>query len=249
VLVVVEHRNVQRGPQARLHLEAAGLGDVLQVDAPEAGGDRGDRGHDAFDISGVQADGDGVDVSQVREQGRLAFHHQQRRGWPEVAQAEDGGAVGDDCDSVVLAGQVPDGTRDGRDPGSDSPHPRGVGEREVLRGTQSDPDAGAGLAAAAAFHRQVRAVDQLEPELGAQPLLQPAQGGLAVGGEPEPGPAGCALVAGPGQDRAGGGRGDLGDLAGAAVYHDYLERERDVYAGRWAGRAAGPADGHRSFPA
>ena len=39
VLVVVEHRDVEAGPQPLLDGEAGRGGDVLEVDAPERGGD------------------------------------------------------------------------------------------------------------------------------------------------------------------------------------------------------------------
>ena len=45
---------------------------------------------------------DEVDVGEALEQHRLAFHHRLGRERAEVAEAEDGGAVGDDGDEIAL---------------------------------------------------------------------------------------------------------------------------------------------------
>ena len=49
---------------------------------------------------------DGIDVGEALEQHRLAFHHRLGGERAEVAQAEDGGAVGDDGDEIALGGVV-----------------------------------------------------------------------------------------------------------------------------------------------
>ena len=70
VLVVVEDRDVELLAQPRLDLEAARRGDVLEVDAAEAGGDQLDGAHDLVDVLGVEADRPGVDVGEPLEQRR-----------------------------------------------------------------------------------------------------------------------------------------------------------------------------------
>ena len=57
VLVVVEDGDVESVAQPALDLEAARRGDVLQVDAGEAGGDRLDDLDDRVGVLGVQAIG------------------------------------------------------------------------------------------------------------------------------------------------------------------------------------------------
>ena len=107
VLVVVEDGDVELGPQALLDLEAARRRDVLEVDPAEAGRD---RLHDRDDLVGVlrvEADRPGVDAAELLEQQRLALHHGHRGFRADVAEAEDGGAVGDDGDGVLLDRQVP----------------------------------------------------------------------------------------------------------------------------------------------
>ena len=87
VLVVVEHRDVESLAQPRLDLEAARRRDVLEVDAGEAGGDRGDRLDDLVDVLGVEAHRPGVDVGEALEQRRLALHDRQRGVRTDVAEA------------------------------------------------------------------------------------------------------------------------------------------------------------------
>ncbi len=102
VLVVVEDRDVQLLAQPGLDLEAARRGDVLQVDAGEPGRDRLDHLDDLLGVLGVQAERPGVDAGEPLEQRGLALHHRQRGLRADVAEAEHGGAVGDDRDAVAL---------------------------------------------------------------------------------------------------------------------------------------------------
>ena len=87
VLVVVEHGDVAHLLQAALHLEAAGGGDVLQVDAAEALGDQGDGLHQLVHVLGVHAEGEGVHPAELLEEGALALHHRHTGGRTDVPQA------------------------------------------------------------------------------------------------------------------------------------------------------------------
>src|SRR5699024_3687085 len=62
VLVVVEDGDVQLLLEPGEDLEAAGSGDVLEVDAAVDRGDRPDDADDLLGVGGVEADGPGVDV-------------------------------------------------------------------------------------------------------------------------------------------------------------------------------------------
>ena len=53
------------------------------------------------DVLGVDLEVDGIDVGEALEQDRLAFHHRLGGQRAEIAEAEDGGAVGDDGDHVA----------------------------------------------------------------------------------------------------------------------------------------------------
>ena len=136
VLVVVEHRDVERLPQPALDLEAAGGGDVLEVDPAVAGGQQLDRAHDLVGVLGGQADRPGVDPGELLEQQGLALHHRHGRLGADVAQAEHGRAVGDHGHGVALDGQLAGVGRVGGDRPADPGHPGGVGHRQVVAGPQ-----------------------------------------------------------------------------------------------------------------
>ena len=80
----------------------------------------------------VEADREGVDAGELLEQQRLALHHRQGGLRADVAEAEHGGAVGDDGDGVALDREVVDR---GRLVGDGHAHPgdaRRVGHRQVV---------------------------------------------------------------------------------------------------------------------
>jgi hypothetical protein len=102
VLVVVEDRDVELLAQPLLDLEAAGRGDVLEVDAAERRGDRLADRDDLVDVLRVEADREPVDAGEVLEERGLPLHDRHRRLRADVAEAEHGGPVGDDRDRVAL---------------------------------------------------------------------------------------------------------------------------------------------------
>jgi hypothetical protein len=161
VLVVVEDRDLELGPQPLLDLEAARGRDVLEVHAAEAGRDRLHRGHDRVGVLGVQADRERVDARELLEQHRLALHHGQGRRRPDVAQAEDRGAVGDHGHGVAL-----DRVLEGLDRvfGDRTAHARdagGVGHREVVARLERVLVAQLDLAADVDQQRPVGGVDHV----------------------------------------------------------------------------------------
>ena len=82
-------------------------------------------------VLGVDLEVDGIDVGEALEQHRLAFHHRLRGQRAEIAEAEDGGAVGDDGDHVAARRVVEGAARifgDGLDRHGDA---RRIGERQV----------------------------------------------------------------------------------------------------------------------
>ena len=168
VLIVVEHRDVQLLAQPVLDLEAAGGRDVLEVDAAEPRSQVLDRLDDLVRFLGGQADGEGVDAGELFEEHRLAFHHRHRRLRPDVAEPQDGRAVGDDRDGVLLHRQGEraltiffDGQADPCDPG-------GVRHREVVARTNGHLALDLDLAAKVHEKRAVGDVD--DPQ--ARRLLQ-----------------------------------------------------------------------------
>ena len=160
VLVVVEDRDVELGPQPLLDLEAARSGDVLEVDAAKA---RRDRLHDRDDlvrVLRVEAERPGVDAAELLEQERLALHHRHRGLRADVAEAEHGGAVGDDRDGVLLARQVPRELAIGGDRLADARHAGGVRHREVV--ARLDRDLRLHLDLAAEMHQECAIGDVLD---------------------------------------------------------------------------------------
>src|SRR5690606_33291620 len=170
VLVVVEHRDVQLLPQARLDFQAAGSRDGLQDDAAV---DRCDQYQGADDLDGAlaaQAQRPGVDPGELLEQRGLSFHHRQRCFRTEVAQAEHGRAVGDHGDGVALDREPPGVFRVLRDRGAHPGHAGGVGAGEVVAVGQGDP--GVDLYLAAQVHQEgaVRDLAHPDPVQGVQHL-------------------------------------------------------------------------------
>ncbi len=136
VLVVVEDRDVEPLLKPALDLEAARGGDVLEVDAAEAGRDGGDRGDDLVHVGRGEADRPGVDTAELLEQHRLALHHRHRRLGADVAEPEHRGAVADDRDRVLLDREVPDLADVLGDRGADPRDAGRVSHREVVAGPE-----------------------------------------------------------------------------------------------------------------
>ena len=103
VLIVVKDRNAHLAAQPLLDVEAFRRFDVFQVDAAEAGLQQPDGLTEQLGVFGVQFQVDGVEVGEALEQERLALHDGLAGQRADIAQAEDGGAVGDDGDQVALA--------------------------------------------------------------------------------------------------------------------------------------------------
>ena len=102
MLVVVEDGNVEPFPKPFLNLEASWCADVLEVDASERGCDAYHRLDDLVGVLGIEADGKGVDASELLEQHRLAFHDRHRSERAEVAKAQDRRAVTDHRNGIAL---------------------------------------------------------------------------------------------------------------------------------------------------
>ncbi len=134
VLVVMKHRNIEQFPQLLLDDEAFRRLDVLQVDAAPALAEQLDAVDDLLRVFRRHFEVDGIDVGEALEQHRLAFHHWFCRQRAEVAEAEDGRAVGNDGDEIALGGVVVgavlvrgDGQHRHGDPGR-------IGQRQVALG-------------------------------------------------------------------------------------------------------------------
>ncbi|MCY1518156.1 hypothetical protein D9M68_528650 [compost metagenome] len=104
VLVVVEHRDLHALAQLALDVEAVRGLDVFQVDGAEGGLQRGDDLDQLDRVLLVDLDVEHVDAGEFLEENALAFHHRLGGQRADVAQAQHGGAVGNDTHEVAARG-------------------------------------------------------------------------------------------------------------------------------------------------
>ena len=105
MLIVVEDRDAHAAPQRLFDDEAVRGLDVLKIDAAEARLQRRDDLHQALRVALVDLDVEDIDVGELLEQHRLAFHDRLRGQAADGTQTEHGGAVGDHRHQVA-AGRV-----------------------------------------------------------------------------------------------------------------------------------------------
>ena len=149
--------------QPALDLEAARRGDVLEVDAAEARGERDDRADDLVDILGREADRKGVDAAELLEQDRLALHNRESRLGPDVTQAKHGGSIGDDGDRVLLDRKRPDLRGIRGDGARDAGDARRICHRQVVTSLERRARRDLELPAQMKQERPVRDVLDVEP--------------------------------------------------------------------------------------
>ena len=109
----------------------SGRADVLEIDAAERGPEEAHSVDELVDVLGRDFEVDGIDVGEALEEHRLAFHHRLRGERAEIAETEDGGAVGDDGDEVAARRVVEGGVRVLGDPLHRNGDARRIGERQV----------------------------------------------------------------------------------------------------------------------
>ena len=131
VLVVVEDRDIHQLAQPAFDDEAVGRLDVLEIDAAEGRLEIAHRVDEGVDVLGVDLEIDRIDVGEALEEDGLAFHHRLRGERAEIAEAEDGGAVGDDRDEIAARRVVEGLVRVLGDRLDRNRDPRRVGERQV----------------------------------------------------------------------------------------------------------------------
>ncbi|MNQ84856.1 hypothetical protein D3C85_999960 [compost metagenome] len=134
MLIIVEHRDVAAGDQRLFNLEALGGLDVFQIDATEGVGDSRDSVDELLAGVVFHLDVDGVDAGEALEQQGLALHHRLGGQRPQIAQPQDGGAVGDDGHQVALAGVAVGIIGIGGDLAHRLGDARAVGQRQIAGG-------------------------------------------------------------------------------------------------------------------
>ncbi len=104
LLIVVPDRDLALLAQRVEYAEALGLGDVLEVDAAQAGLRQLDELDELVGVFGVDHEGKAVDAAQVAVEQALALHDRQAGLGADVAHAQHARAVGDHRDGVPLVG-------------------------------------------------------------------------------------------------------------------------------------------------
>ena len=134
MLIVMEDRDVEQFAQPLLDDETLRRLDVFQIDAAPALAEQLDAIDEFVRVFGRNFEVDRIDVGKALEQHRLAFHDRLGRQRAEIAETENGGAVGDDGDEIAL-GRVVVGTAfifgDGQHRDRDA---RRIGQRQVALG-------------------------------------------------------------------------------------------------------------------
>ena len=134
VLVIVEHRNVAARDQRFLNLETLRRLDIFQIDATKGIGDGRHRVDKLLAGLVLHLDVDGVDTGEALEQQRFAFHHRLGGQRPQIAQTQNGGAVGDDGHQIALAGITVGIGRVGGDLAYRLGDTRAIGQRQIVGG-------------------------------------------------------------------------------------------------------------------
>ena len=138
VLVIVEDGDVALLLQLLLDLKAPGSGDVLQVDAAEGAGYQVHGVDELVHVLGLDAQREGVHAAEGLEQHALALHDWHTGLGADVAQTQNGGAVGDDGAQVVPAGQLIALVDVLLDLKAGLGHAGGVGQGQVVLGGNGD---------------------------------------------------------------------------------------------------------------
>ena len=134
MLIVVEHGDVADLLQTALHLKAAGRGDVLQIDAAEAAGEQVAGADDLVHVFAPDAQRNGVHAAELLEEHALALHDGHAGLRADVAQTEDGGAVGDHGHGIPPAGQFIALAGILLDLQAGLGHAGGIGQRQIFLG-------------------------------------------------------------------------------------------------------------------
>ncbi|MNQ80878.1 hypothetical protein D3C85_958760 [compost metagenome] len=119
--------------QLLFNVEALGRLDVFQVDAAQRGFQRRDDVDQLVGVVFGQFDVEHVDAGKLLEQAALAFHDRLGGQRTDVAQAQDGGAVGDHAHQVAARGVLGRGViallEDGH---ASCRHAGGIGQGQVV---------------------------------------------------------------------------------------------------------------------
>ena len=128
----MEHRDAHFLLQRLLDDEAFRSLDVLKVDAAERGFHRPYGSDELFGAARLEAQVEHVDIGEILEQDALAFHNRFGGVRPDVAEPEDGCAVGDHSHQIGAPGVFGHQSLILRDGLAGFRHTRRIGEGQIL---------------------------------------------------------------------------------------------------------------------
>ena len=129
--VVVEDGDMELVLELRFELEAAGRGDVFEVDRDVVGAERAAEIDDLVDVAQIEADDDAVQAHERGVEERLALEDGNDAAGAQVAESQHAAAVGDYEHVLADGGQPPQFAFVLRDLLADACDARGVGEPHV----------------------------------------------------------------------------------------------------------------------
>ena len=106
MLVVVEDGDVAAFLELAFDLKASGRGNILKVDAAERAGDERDGIDEFVHIMRLDAEREGIHIAEGLEEHALTLHDRHTGLRADIAEAEDGRAVGNDGAEIPAAGQL-----------------------------------------------------------------------------------------------------------------------------------------------
>ena len=104
MLVVVEHRDAHAFGQLFFDVKAFRRLDVFEIDAPQRGFQRRDDVNQLVGIALGQLDVEHIDVSKLLEQAAFAFHDRFARQRSDIAQTQNGRAIGHHTHQIATRG-------------------------------------------------------------------------------------------------------------------------------------------------
>ena len=127
----MKNRNLHALAQFAFNVKTVGRFDVFQVDGAKGGLQRSNDLHQLDGVFFVDFDVKHINAGKLFKQHRLAFHHRLGCQRPNVAQAQHGGAVGNDCHQVAPCGVFVGSIRVFDDFLARRCHARRIGQRQI----------------------------------------------------------------------------------------------------------------------
>ena len=106
VLVIVEDGDIAKLSESRLDLKASGCGNVLEVNAAEAAREKIYGSYELVNVLCLDAKGECVNVGKRLEECALTLHNRHTCLRADIAETENGRAVGDYRNEIVTSGEL-----------------------------------------------------------------------------------------------------------------------------------------------